>query len=255
MKRYGIVIALCVAVVSGALAVWLANQWLTAKAGEERGTIQAPLAMTKVVVAARDLPIGTRLGQDAVALADWPKANLPQGAFDSVEALAGRVILSRIASGTPVLATELAAPGSGAGLVALIPPGKRAMAIRVDEVIGVGGFVLPNTRVDVIAVREEGRDQGRSETILRDIQVLAIAQETSVDEGKAKVVRTVTLGLEPKEAERLALEANLGTIHLVLRNPTEEEAPPPAPKVVKVVKPAPRPVLKPRVYRPQPAVF
>jgi len=225
MKKYGTVIALGLAVVFGALAVWLANQWLTTRAAQqEKAIVAEAVPLTKIVVAARDLEIGTPLSEQTLTLAQWPKANVPHGAFEDIRQVEGRVAVSRMTAGQPLRAAELAAPGSGAGLVALIPEGKRAMSIRVDEVIGVGGFILPNTYVDVIAVGDVQKGtQREAKTILQRIKVLAIAQETTTEEGKAKVVRTVTMEVAPKDAEKLALQTHQGSIHLVLRNPLEDE--------------------------------
>jgi pilus assembly protein CpaB len=254
MKKYGTVIALGLAVVFGALAVWLANQWLTTRAAQQEKVIMTEaVPLTKIVVAGRDLEIGTPLSDQNLTLAQWPKANMPQGAFQDIKQVEGRVAVARLAAGQPLRAAELAAPGSGAGLVALIPEGKRAMSIRVDEVIGVGGFILPNTYVDVIAVGDaQSGTQREAKTILKKIKVLAIAQETTTEEGKAKVVRTVTMEVAPKEAEKLALQTHQGSIHLVLRNPLEDEIVEEKPVVTKVA--VKRAVARP-VYTPRPRPF
>jgi pilus assembly protein CpaB len=258
MKKYSTFIALGLAVVCGALAVWLTSQWLQAQAAEGQA-VKETVPMTRIVIAAQDLEIGTLLGADNLTLADWPKSNVPKGAFDNIEAVAGRIAVTRLPAGGPLQAAELAEPGSGAGLVALIPPGRRAMSIKVDEVSGVAGFILPNTYVDVISVNNKSnRETREAKTILKKIKVLAIAQETTTDKGKAKIVKSVTLELLPKEAETLALHSILGSIHLILRNPLEEEeavkeAAPvvatrprvakakPQPKVVETVPVAPKP--------------
>jgi pilus assembly protein CpaB len=206
--------------------------------------------MTRIVVAAQDIQIGTLLGEDNLTLADWPQSNVPKGAFDNIEAVAGRIAVTRLPAGGPLQAAELAEPGSGAGLVALIPPGRRAMSIKVDEVSGVAGFILPNTYVDVISVNNKAnRETREAKTILKKIKVLAIAQETTTDKGKAKIVKSVTLELLPKEAETLALHSILGSIHLILRNPLEMLGDEP-PEVTPVVANRPR-VAK---AKPQPKV-
>jgi pilus assembly protein CpaB len=219
MKKYGTLIALAVAVTFGILAVVLANRWLSTRA-QDQGAIREQVPLTKLVIAAKDLDVGTRLSENNLTLAHWPKANAPKGAFAKIEEVIGRVTVTKMTAGNPLVAAELAAEGSGVGLVAQIRPGYRAMSIRVDEVIGVGGFILPSTYVDIIAVKKQG-DQMRGETILERIQVLAVAQETFVEEGKAKLVRTVTMELSQRQAEKLAAQTNEGPIHLVLRNPTE----------------------------------
>lgn len=219
MKKYGTLIALVVAVVFGILAVVLANKWMSTR-DRNQAAIAEQVPLTKVVIAARDLEIGTKLTQENLVLADWPKANAPKGSFSRTEDVAGRVIVTKMMAGRPLVAAELAGEGSGVGLVAQIRPGYRAMSIRVDEVIGVGGFILPATYVDIISVEKQG-DQMVGDTILERIQVLAVAQETSVEEGKAKLVKTVTMELTPRQAEKLAAQINEGPIHLVLRNPSD----------------------------------
>lgn len=244
MKKYGTLIALAVAVIFGIAAVLLANQWLSKRTTEEAVVIKEQMPMTKVVIAGKDLEMGTMLTKESMSLADWPKANVPKGAFERLEDVEGRVVVSKVVAGVPLIAAEMAAPGSGVGLVAVIKPGKRAMSIRVDEVIGVSGFILPNTFVDILHV--ESRPD-RVTTILKRIEVLAIAQQTFVEEGKATVVRTVTLELDPKQTELLALKTHTGAIHLALRNPAEDELEPPQPE------PEPAKVATgKRVYRPRP---
>jgi len=255
MKKYGTVIALGVAVVFGVLAVWLANQWLTARAAHKDNVVVAnPVPLTRIVVAAKNLEIGTPLSEQNLTLAQWPKANVPQGAFEDIKQVEGRVAVSPMTAGQPLRAAELAAAGSGAGLVALIPEGKRAMSIRVDEVIGVGGFILPNTFVDVIGVgNEQGGAPREAKTILKRIKVLAIAQETTTEEGKAKVVRTVTMEVSPREAEKLALQTYQGSIHLILRNPLDTDVEEIKPVAVKVAAKTKAPMAKPKEVESAPA--
>jgi pilus assembly protein CpaB len=248
MKKYGTVIALGLAVLFGVVAVILVNKWLSSQTAGKQAVRTESVAMTKVVVAATDLTVGTRLSAQNLAQVDWPRAHVPKGAFENISDVEGRATLTKMAAGTPVLAAELAAPGAGAGLVAVIKPGMRAMAIQVNEVTGVGGFILPNTFVDVIALGGEARE-GNAKTLLQKVEVLAIAQETFVEEGKAKVVRTVTLELDPEDAETLALQTREGDIQLVLRNPLDDV------EVKPVVKKAPVRRVRRRVYTPPPQAF
>lgn len=243
MKQYGTLIALAIAVIFGIAAVMLANQWLSSRSTETQVVVKEQMPMTKIVVAGKDVEMGTLLSKENISLTDWPKSHVPKGAFSKIEDVDGRVVVSKVVAGTPLVDAGLAAPGSGVGLVATIEPGMRAMAIRVDEVIGVAGFVLPNTFVDIMHV--EGKPK-RVQTILERVEVLAIAQQTFVKEGKATVVRTVTLELTPKDAEKLALKTNTGSIHLVLRNPAEDIAKTPEPP------PPPKSTGTKRVYRPKP---
>jgi pilus assembly protein CpaB len=243
MKQYGTLIALAVAVIFGIVAVILANQWLSTQVSEDKVVVQEQkIPLTKIVVAAQNLDIGSLLNEQTLLLADWPKANVPQGAFEKIEDVKDRVTVTRVVAGVPIVAAELAAPGSGAGLVASIEPGMRAMAIRVNEVIGVAGFVLPNTFVDIISVQNNV-----AQTVLKRIEVLAIAQQTFVEEGKAKVVSTVTLELTPKQVLKLSETVLKGAITLALLNPAEDMEQPPKPEPVKVAK-------KKRVYKPAPKI-
>ncbi|MEZ4483949.1 MAG: Flp pilus assembly protein CpaB [Syntrophotaleaceae bacterium] len=248
MKKYGTVIALGLAILFGVVAVILVNKWLsTQNPAVVSAEPSESVPMAQIVVAATDLSIGSRLTSDNLSLSKWPRTSIPKGAFDNIEAVEGRVNISKMTAGTPVLGAELAAPGSGAGLVAVIKPGMRAMAIKVNEVTGVGGFILPNTFVDVISIQKQGKAK-TAKTLLQKIEVLAIAQETFIEEGKPKVVRTVTLELTPEEARKLALQTNEGSIQLVLRNPLDEEEI--KPKVVRRVR-----SVRPRVYTPPPPTF
>lgn len=242
MKQYGTLIALAVAVIFGIIAVLLANQWLSTQVPEERVVITEQMPMTQIVVAGQDLDIGSKLTGQNLLLADWPKANVPKGAFTKIEDVNERVTVTKVVAGIPIVAAELAAPGSGVGLVASIKPGKRAMAIRVNEVVGVAGFVLPNTFVDIIAV--EGKV---ARTLLKRIEVLAIAQQTFVEDGKAKVVSTVTLELTPKEVIKIAETTAKASLQLALMNPAEDEL------LVEPPKPEPVKVAKKRAYKPRPA--
>jgi len=253
MKKYATVIALGLAILFGVVAVILANKWLSSQTAQDTVMVQERVPLTKIVVAAQDLEIGAPLSKENLTLAEWPKSSVPKGAFNNVAEVEGRVAVTKLAAGRPLLAAELAAPGSGVGLVALIPNGKRAMSIRVDEVIGVAGFILPNTYVDIIAVGSQTGGTMKAKTILKRIKVLAIAQETFTEEGKAKVVRTVTLELSPREAEQLALQTHEGGIHLVLRNPLDEAEETAKEEKPKVAKKSGVTTLRPRVYTPRPA--
>ncbi len=262
MKKYGALIALGVAIIFGVLAVYLANEWMTSQQPEVQTVVREQVPTTKIVVASQDIPVGTMLNGQVLSLAEWPKANIPKGAFHDTDELIGRVAVTRLSAGTPLRKAELAEDGSGAGLVASIPKGSRAMSIRVDEVIGVAGFILPNTFVDVVHV-DPNHINNQSSIILEKVKVLAIAQETYTDEkgGKAKVVRTVTLQLTPEEAITLALKTRTGSIHLLLRNPLEDKsvkiaaAPKPKAKNNPKPKPKPIPVLQSRITSPLPAPY
>ncbi len=253
MKKHNSLITLGFAVLCGIVAVILFNRWQSGRPLEQTVVLQDTMSVVEIVVAAKEINVGGRLTSESLTLVKWPKSSMPKGAFEAIEQVDGRVAVTKLNIGEPVLAAELAAPGSGAGLVALIPPGMRAMSIRVDEVIGVAGFILPNTHVDVIGVESDKDGNKKAKTLLEKIQVLAIAQDTFNEEGKAKVVKTVTLQVKPEETKKLALQTHKGPIHLVLRNPLDEELAPEI-KVAKV-NDGGVPVLKKRVYKPKSKPF
>jgi pilus assembly protein CpaB len=251
MKRYGALIALVLAVGFGLMAVVLANKWLSARSSQIAAPIEEEkIPAVRVVIAKRDLDIGTPLTAEHVALTEWPRGSVPQGAFHDIVDLKERTIITKLWAGAPVLASNLAPPGSGAGMVATITPGMRAMAVRVDEVSGVGGFILPNTYVDIISVNSDQKNR-MVNTLLKRVRVLAIAQETFTEDGKPKIVKTVTLELDPKEAEKLALQMHDGNLHLSLLNPLEEIAPEP-PVIVQRTSPV-RTVSRPPAPQPPPS--
>ena len=139
MKRYGTFIALGLAVLFGVAAVYMTNIWLSSKTVTEGAVVlKEQISVSEIVVASVGIPVGSRLNETNLTLASWPEENVPKGAFTDMTALADRIAVSKLVAGEPLLAAELAAPGSGAGLVAMIEPGMRAMSIKVDEVTGVG---------------------------------------------------------------------------------------------------------------------
>jgi pilus assembly protein CpaB len=256
MKVNSILLVLAVALLSGLAAVFVASRWLDSRAAQAslpQAAAESPVPVAKIVIAARDIEVGSRIAEENLAYAEWPKATIPRGAFTSFDKIKDRVAVTRLTAGQPVLGAELASENSGAGLVALLEPGKRAMSILVNEVVGVGGFVLPNTYVDIISVTKgTNNTRAQAETILERIKVLAIAQEMQSDETKPRLVKTVTLEVSPDEAEVLAQRVNDGPIHLVLRSPVETKTAQPierkltqkpllASRAKKVAPPAPPP--------------
>jgi pilus assembly protein CpaB len=185
------------------------------------------VATTQVFVAARNLSVGTLLRDADVTLSPWAGA-VPQGAVLKKEDLVGRGVVSNIFQGEPMLDARLAPKGAGAGLAATIPPGMRAVAIRVNEIIGVAGFVLPGMRVDVlIAGTAPGVKQNvgtMSRTLLQNIEVLSAGQNIQKDaEGKPVSVPVVNLLVTPEQAETLSLASTETKIQLVLRNPLDQQ--------------------------------
>jgi pilus assembly protein CpaB len=182
-----------------------------------------------VVVAASDLDIGADLGRDDIRLIDWPANAVPRGAISDPNDVIGRGLILPVIENEPILPNTLASKEAGAGLPPAIPPGLRAVSVRVNEVIGVAGYVLPGTRVDVVATVSptDQKADTTSKVILTDVQVLAAGTkiERNVDHDKPMPVSVVTLLVNPEEAERLTLASTEGKIQLALRNPLDKTIP------------------------------
>lgn len=192
-----------------------------------------PAATKSVVAAAADIKLGTILTKANLTTIQIA-GDLPKGAIVKPEDAIGRGVIQDLYQGEPILDSRLAAVGSGGGLAAAIPLGMRACAVRVDEVVGVSGFVTPGMRVDVLMSGNppgvQGADQGtQSRTLLQNIQVLSAGTDIQKDqEGKAKQVQVVNLLVSPEQAESLTLATNQGgvRIQLVLRNPLDTKVDP-----------------------------
>src|SRR5207237_4118458 len=160
---------------------------------------------------------------------EWPSGSMPKGAFANPADLDSRVLRASVLSGEPILESKLAPVGSKGGLSAVVAEGKRAMTVRVNDVVGVAGFALPGNYVDIIVnTQEEGpkgaanKDQTISKIVLEHILVLAVAQEAGRDETKPKVVSAVTVEVSPEQAEKLDLARSVGSLSLALRNQVDK---------------------------------
>jgi pilus assembly protein CpaB len=195
--------------------------------GQPVKTVNAPT--DPVVVAAADLALGAELKKEDLTVINFPKGAAPEGAFHAPSDIVGRGVVVPIVKNEIVLPAKLASKEAGAGLPPIIPDGMRAVSVRVNEVIGVAGYVLPGTLVDVLAT-ESPTDQHAdttSKVILSKVQVLTAGtrMEQDQDKGKPMQVTVVTLLVYPEQAERLALASTEGKIQLALRNPTDQSAP------------------------------
>jgi pilus assembly protein CpaB len=184
---------------------------------------------TPVVVAATDLELGAELTSGDIRLIDWPSNAIPKGAIRDPKDVIGRGLVLPLIENEPILPMTLASKEAGAGLPPAIPPGLRAMSVRVNEVIGVAGYVVPGTRVDVLVTlnaTQQSQDM-TSKVILTDVQVLAAGTkiDQNADKGKPMPVSVVTLLVTPDEAERLTLASTEGKIQLALRNPLDKTSP------------------------------
>jgi pilus assembly protein CpaB len=189
-----------------------------------KGTASMPTR--PVVVAAADLDVGAEIGREDLRVIEWPQSSVPKEAFSDPKELIGRGVLMPIIQNEPILGVKLASKEAGAGLPPAIPPGLRAVSVRVNEVIGVAGYVLPGTRVDVLATvnPSEKREEITSKVILTNVQVLTAGTkiERDVRDNKPTPVSVVTLLVAPEESERLTLAATEGKIQLALRNPLDK---------------------------------
>jgi len=216
-----------VAAVIGALAVSGVASFLVYRA-LERAARPAPVQMTTVVLAARDVPAGTMLTGDDVKAVAWP-ANTPLAtSFATVEDVAGRGTIDILRQNEPLTAAKLAARGAGAGLQPTIPEGMRAISISVNEIIGVAGFVTPGSRVDVLVTLDDNANTKKltmTRVVVSNVQVLTAGtrfdQDQSRQDGKPIPTSVVTLMVTPDDAERVALAQNEGKINLTLRNPLD----------------------------------
>src|SRR3954465_15789899 len=182
-----------------------------------------------VVVANADLSLGRQLRREDLTTLDWPAGGLPDGAFEDPAAIVDRGLIISVVKNEAILPAKLASKEAGAGLPPIIPEGKRAVSVRVNEVIGVAGYVLPGARVDVLATANPTNQQQDVTTklILSNVQVVTAGTriEQDQDKGKPMQVTVVTLLVYPDQAERLALASTEGKIQLALRNPLDQTAP------------------------------
>jgi len=187
---------------------------------------KAVASSIEIVVAARDLPIGTRIEAGAVKLARWSRDSLPPGAISDLASAIGGVVKDRFGENEPLVADKLfSGQKSGGVLPLLIPAGMRAMSVAVDEVSDVSGFILPGSKVDVLVsvTQTQGNQKPFSKLVLQDVSVLAVARQLDNGKDEPQLVKVVTLLLAPDEAERLGLAANEGTLRLALRNYTDNK--------------------------------
>jgi pilus assembly protein CpaB len=219
MKNIKAVTLIILAVIVALGAATYASGWLAQR---------SKIASRKVVVAAVDIELGSRINPQMVSVVDWPSSSVPEGAFSDIGPLQERVVKVSVSRGDAILERKLSPPGSKGGLSSVIAEGKRAMTVRVNDVIGVAGFALPGTYVDVMVNAQQDRARGEgpnqvSMTVLEHVLVLAVAQEAGRDETKPKVVSAVTLELSPADAEKLDLARSVGTLSLVLRNQFDKD--------------------------------
>jgi len=225
MARKRIMTVLLVAMVVGAMFAFGTYRYV----GATPATTGQAMDTARVVVAAANMDVGTALRAEDLRVIDWPAKAVPEGAFHKPEELVGRGLIQPVVTYEPLLPGKLSSPEAGAGLPPVIPEGMRALSVRVNDVIGVAGYVLPGNRVDVIVTVSptDKHDDMTSKLILPNVQVLTSGTriERDVEKDKPVSVSVVTLLVDPEQAERLTLASTEGKIQLALRNPLDKTAP------------------------------
>lgn len=218
-KRFFIVLA--GALLFGLLAAVSVSRYLSSAQAYTKG-------LNHVAVAKVAVPLGTKIIAEQVMMVQFPKESTPDGTFDAPEKLVGRVAVTNIAAREPITEARLAPEGTAGGLSAVIPEGYRAMTVKVDDVVGISGFIMPGALVDVVVVIDPAENTSRqdpiSKIVLQNIKVLANGQniDKPEDEREANSVKAVTLQVTPEQAEKLALASSEGKLQLVMRNPTDQ---------------------------------
>jgi pilus assembly protein CpaB len=221
---------IAVAAVFGLLAVFVAQSWLNAQSEARMRSLEAqkakPVATQTLVVASRQLRFGNELSASTLREMPWPTDALPQGAFRTIQELMSqgrRVVLTAIEANEPVLASKITGQGQRATLSAVIGDGHKAMTIRVNDVDGVAGFVLPGDRVDVMLSRTVDKGNAVNDVVLKNAKVLAIDQLADERSDKPSVAKAVTLEVDISGAQKLALASQIGTLALALRKAGDAE--------------------------------
>jgi len=222
MRNKRLIIAVAAALVFGLIAAVSVSRYLASAQAYTKN-------LNNVVIAKVDIPVGTRIIAEQLSVAQLPRSAAPEGTYAKVdENLVGRVAVQRIAAREPITESRLAPIGSAAGLSSVIPEGYRAMNVRVDDVVGISGFIMPNTLVDVVVVIDppDGGNQREriSKIVLQNIKVLANGQnlDKPKNEKEAERVKTVTVQVTPEQAEKLALASSEGRLQLVMRNSIDQ---------------------------------
>jgi pilus assembly protein CpaB len=248
MKRRGTILVF-LSLALGGFAAWSANSWVNERLMPADGEAATQL----VVAAAMSIPLGTVIESRHLRLIRLPEGTAPDGYYSTVADVEGRIATTGIARGEILIPERFAQHGGGSTLAALLSPNMRAVTIRVDDVVGVAGFLLPGNRVDVLSSRQNrGGGDARVETILRHIRVLAVDQTASTERNDPIIVRAVTLELTPDQSELLFKAREEGRIQLALRNPADIVAAAPEPEPVKEPEPVPAPVPVSAPPRPRP---
>lgn len=223
MRNKRLIVALTGAVLCGLIGVMLVTRYLS--------SVQAfTKNLGNVVVAKKEIQLGEKITADHLGLAQIPNGAAPEGVFRKLDQVVGRVAITPIGVRETVTAHKLAPEGTGAGLSAVIPEGYRAMTVKVDDVVGVSGFIMPGSFVDVVAIivppSEQTKQDPISKIVLQNIKVLASGPKIDSPDNQREPskVNAVTLQVTPEQAEKLVLAANQAKLQLVMRNYGDQEA-------------------------------
>lgn len=212
-RRYNLV--LVAAIVTAFAATFAAYRYL------ENAKLSSQVVLQPVVIAGRDLAEGQALDRASLSVAAWPTGTAPESAFVNIDSAVGRVVRVAVFKGEAIVPGRLAPPGIGPGLEVKIAPGKRAMALKINDVAGLSGLIQPNSRVDVLVTLQANQQQNTKEQaklFLSNMRVLSVGTEVERgDDGKSIQATTATLEVTPQQAEQIAVAVNQGTIQLVLR--------------------------------------
>lgn len=226
--RTSTIVMLASAVLFGLLAVFVAQAWLNHQAERLKPgeAAPAPVAVTKtVVVASQPLRFGHQLAPQVLREVAWPEGAVPNGTFTSIADLLApgkRIVLYSIEPNEPILAAKITGPGQKGTLSAILQEGMKAITVRVNDVEGVAGFVLPGDHVDVLMTRNSDKNTTSTDLVLQNIRVLAVDQIADNAADKPTVVRAVTLEVDTGAAQRLSLAATAGALSLALRKAGEQ---------------------------------
>jgi pilus assembly protein CpaB len=224
MRNKRLILALTGAVICGLLGVMLITRYISGVQAYARD-------LGEVVVAKTEIPLGEKITEEQLSLLPMPNGSAPEGAFRKLDQVVGRVAITPIGVREPITNLKLAPEGTGGGLSAVIPAGYRAMTVKVDDVVGVSGFIMPGSFVDVVAIVQPLIQSGAeakgpiSKIVLQNIKVLASGAKIDSPENQRQPadVKAVTLQVTPEQAEKLVLAANEGKLQLVMRNYTDQD--------------------------------
>ena len=224
--RSSTIVMIGLAALFGLLAVFIAQTWLTSQAERMKAREAKPqqTVTQTIVVASKPMRFGMEVQRAYLREMSWPEGSLPAGAFGKIDAVLSegkRVVLAPIEVNEPVLAVKITGPGQRATLSALVQPGMKAVTIRVNDVEGVGGFVLPGDRVDVVMTRQLDKGSASNEVVLQNARVLAIDQLADTRSDKPAIAKAVTLEVDTRDAQKVWLAASVGNLSLLLRKAGE----------------------------------